>query len=328
MVEIIICWETNIKGTICRIESKDYYVFPAVSGPVIRCTLKGKFKKDFKLKKDKLYHRDIAVVGDFVDFDMNDDGTGVIHTIAERENYLSRKAPKIRGASFRGERLEQIFAANIDNLFIVGSTSEPVFNNKVIDRLIAIGETAHLNITLIINKCDLDDSEIKYWVKLYEKIGYRVHLVSALTGKGINKLREKVLGKKSLFFGHSGVGKSSLINVLFPHLSLRTGEISSFTDKGTHTTVTSIMIEVQKDTFVIDTPGIREIDPFGIRREDLGHYFREFAGYLNNCKFNTCTHNHEPGCAVIDAVESNIISAERYDSYLRMLETIEEDILF
>ncbi len=153
-------------------------------------------------------------------------------------------------------------------------------------------------------------------------------MISVLTGKGVDAIKEKLKGKKNLFFGHSGVGKSSLINMLFPQLSLKTGEISSFTDKGTHTTVTSIMIKVDENTYVIDTPGIREIDPFGIRKEDLGHYFIEFINFISECKFNTCTHYHEPGCAVIKAVEDGEITIERYDSYLRMLETIEEDILF
>jgi len=131
-----------------------------------------------------------------------------------------------------------------------------------------------------------------------------------------------------LFWGHSGVGKSSLLDKLFPQLNLETGVISSFTDKGTHTTVTSIMLEVEKGTFIIDTPGVREIDPYGIRKEDLGHYFTEFAEFINNCKFSTCTHHHEPGCAVIKAVENHKISYERYESYLRILDTIEEDIIF
>ncbi len=259
---------------------------------------------------------------------MNEDGTGVIHTIYERKNYLSRKAPRIRGASYRGERLEHVIAANLDNLFIVGSTYEPSFNNKVIDRLLVIGESAHLNVIIIINKLDLGKEEIKDWSKLYSSIGYKVFMLSALNNEGIHELREQLADKKNLFFGHSGVGKSSLINALFPNLELRVGEISSFTEKGTHTTVTSIMIRVANSTFVIDTPGIREIDPYGIKKEDLGHYFVEFSPYISDCKFNTCTHYHEPGCAVIKAVENEEISYKRYESYLKMLETIEEDIIF
>ena len=321
-------WEISIKGIVCRIESKDYYVLLDSTDEIIRCSLKGKFKKDFHLKKDKLYQRDISVVGDYVEFDLNEDGTGVIYSIKERKNYLSRKAPKIRGASYRGERLEQIIAANIDNLFVVGSIKEPMFNNKVIDRLLVMGESAHLKVYIIINKTDLGKEDIKYWAELYKNIGYHVYLVSALNKEGLKEIYAQSEDRKNLFLGHSGVGKSSLINVLFPGLNLRVGEISSFTDKGTHTTVTGTMINVGKNTFVIDTPGIREIEPYGIKKEDLGHYFSEFSRFINDCKFNTCTHFHEPGCAVINAVENGHISLERYESYLRMLETVEEDIIF
>jgi len=260
---------------------------------------------------------------------LNADGTGVIYEIKDRENYLSRKAPKIRGASYRGERLEQIIASNLDHLFIVTSINEPLFNNKVLDRLLIVGETSHISISIIINKSDLDArSDIAEWDELYSRIGYNVFITSTVSNLGIDKLNEKIKGKKNLFFGHSGVGKSSILNKMFPNLDLKVGKISGFKDKGTHTTVTTNMIQVDKSTFVIDTPGIREIDPFGIRKEDLGHYFLEFKDFLNDCRFNTCTHFHEPGCAVIEAVKNGKISNKRYESYLRILETIEEDINF
>ena len=124
------------------------------------------------------------------------------------------------------------------------------------------------------------------------------------------------------------MGKSSLLNSMFPGLNLEIGDISTFTDKGTHKTVTSRMIKIASDTYVIDTPGVREIDPFGIRKEDLGHYFIEFKPFADNCRFNTCTHCHEPGCKVVKAVENNEISESRYESYLRILDTIEEDIIY
>ena len=238
-------------------------------------------------------------------------------------------APRIKGAGFHGERLEQIVAANINNLIIVSSITEPVFNNKTIDRLLVTGESAHLNIFIVINKSDLDNSnQIHEWKNLYEETGYNVIVTSAETGDGIDKLKDYLYGKKNLFFGQSGVGKSSLLNVMYSGLELKTGEISRFTEKGTHTTVTSIMIKMDKDTYIIDTPGIREIAPYGLKKEDLGHYFIEFLNYINNCKFNTCTHFHEPGCAVIDAVENGNVSPHRYDSYLRILETIEEENIY
>jgi ribosome biogenesis GTPase len=260
---------------------------------------------------------------------MNKDGTGVIYQVLPRKNYLSRKAIKTRGASYRGERLEQIIAANIDNIFIVTSILEPDFNNKTLDRFLVSCESARITPIIIINKSDLADKAIsEYWKKLYEDIGYKVFLTSVLLESGINEIKEYLKRKKNLFWGQSGVGKSSILNVLYPELELKTGEISSYTSKGIHTTVTSTMVNIGDSTYIIDTPGIREIDPYGIKKEDVGHFFPEFQKYLRNCRFNTCTHHHEPDCAVINALENDEISAERYDSYLRILDTIEKDINF
>jgi ribosome biogenesis GTPase len=270
---------------------------------------------------------DIVVVGDYIDYELNRDGSGVINKIEARRNYLSRKAPKIKGSSYRGERLEQIIASNMDNLFIVSSVAEPPFNYKSLDRLLVAGESSGTDISIIFNKTDLDDGTfIDFWSELYKKIGYNVFLTSVVTNEGIDEVKKHLQGKKNLFFGQSGVGKSSLLNSMFSELTLKTGVISSFTDRGTHTTVTGVMIKVDPETYIIDTPGIREIAPYGITKEDLSHYFIEFSEIQKNCKFNTCTHSHEPGCAVTEAVQNGDISEERYDSYLRILETIEEDV--
>ncbi|NWF88546.1 MAG: ribosome small subunit-dependent GTPase A [Ignavibacteriaceae bacterium] len=295
----------------------------------MRCSLKGKYKKDFQLKKSKLYHTDIVTVGDEVSLDLNNDGSGIIHTIGERRNYLSRKAPRIRGASYRGERLEQVVASNIDNFFIISSVDEPPFNNRVIDRFIVAGESSNINMVIIINKIDLDDmNKMDTWINLYDNIGYNVIKTSTLNSTGLPELASLLKNKTNIFWGQSGVGKSSLLNKIYPHLNLETSPISNSTFKGVHTTVTSKLFEVETDTFLIDTPGIREIDPFGIKKEDLSHYFIEFKAYAAECKFSTCTHHHEPDCKVRRAVEQSKISKERYDSYLRLLETIEEDIIF
>jgi ribosome biogenesis GTPase len=295
----------------------------------ILCSLRGKFKKDYEMKKDKLFFTDFIAVGDYVEFEINKDLTGVITKIEERRNHLSRKLPKVRGASYRGERLEQVVAANIDNVIIITSVTSPDFNNRVLDRFLAAAESSQLKVIIVLNKIDLDQSDLaNEWKKLYEGIGYKFILTSAETNAGISLLKEELKNAKNLFWGHSGVGKSSLLNKMYPELNLKIGEISQFSSKGTHTTVTSVMIKVEENTFIIDTPGIREIDPYGIRKSDLGHYFIEFSNYINRCKFNTCTHHHEPGCAVIEAVENNLISTERYDSYLRILDTIEDDLNF
>jgi ribosome biogenesis GTPase len=321
--------EKSIKGRIVRIESKDYYVL-SQKDEVIRCYLRGKFQKEFELKKDKLYTLDIAAVGDFVDFKINEDRTGVIEKLYERENHISRKAPRIKGASYRGERLEQIIAANVDNLFIVASIKKPSFNNRSIDRLLVTAESSQIKPYLIINKIDLDKhNSAEKWKEFYEEIGYKVFLTSIQQTNSVFEEMKKHLNQKvSLFWGHSGVGKSSILNTLFPHLNFKVKEISNYSSKGTHTTVTVSMEKVGENTFVIDTPGIREIDPYGITKENLSHYFIEFLPFMQDCKFNTCTHHHEPGCAIIKAVENGKIFPERYESYLNLLNTIEEDLHF
>ena len=296
---------------------------------MIRCSLKGKFQKIYSHKKDKLYFLDIAAVGDSVEYELNKDGTGVIYKIHQRRNYISRKAPRIKGAGTRGERLEQIIAANIDNLVIVSSAVNPKLNNRLIDRLVVTAESSSINSIIVINKIDLDhDNEYKEWKVLYNEIGYDVFPTCSIDYHGINELKVQLNAKVNLFWGQSGVGKSSLLNALFPELKLKVAEISQSTLKGKHTTVTVLMQNVGNNTFVMDTPGIREIDPYGTKKEDLGHYFKEFVNYIDQCKFNTCTHNHEPGCAVVDAFQNGLINPERYMSYLNILETIEEDLIF
>ncbi len=295
----------------------------------VRCSLRGKFKIDYNLKKDKLYKVDLAVVGDSVEYEMNNDGTGVIKEIFERRNYLSRKAPKLKGSGYRGERLEQVIAANIDNLFIVNSVKDPVFNNKVVDRIIVAGESSHLKIIILINKVDLGlTDEINKFIELYQNLDYKVILTCAKFGTGLNDVRKELIGKRNIFWGHSGVGKSSILNGIYPKLNLKTAEISKATSKGKHTTVTSLLLEVEDNTFIIDTPGVREIDPYGITKENLSHYFVEFHPFIKDCRFNTCTHFHEPECGVTGAVDNGLVSYERYESYLNILETIEEDMIF
>ncbi len=288
--------------------------------------LRGKFKQDIVRKRERILLGDYAVVGDIVDIEQKQDYP-VITKVYPRKNFISRKAPRMKGAGYRGDRLEQILVSNISFFVVVTSVYKPFFNNKVLDRFLIIGESSKIPTIIVINKTDLDpDNLIEEWVYLYRETGYKVILTSAETGEGIEELGEELKGKTSFFWGQSGVGKSTLLNSVYPSLNLTTGEISEFTNKGKHSTVAVRMINTGENTFIIDTPGVREIDPYGVLKEDLGHYFIEFELHINNCKYNTCTHNHEPDCAVIAAVEAGQISAERYDSYLRMLETVEEDM--
>lgn len=260
---------------------------------------------------------------------MNADNTGVIIEIISRKNYLSRKAPKIRGASYRGERLEQIIAANIDEVFIVTSILEPAFNNKTVDRFLIAAESSRIKSNLIINKIDLDSGNAySKWCSFYRGIGYFTIETSTITGNNIETIKKLIKNKKVLFWGPSGVGKSSILNKIFPKLNLKIASISTSTMKGKHTTVTSRLFFMEDETYIIDTPGIREIDPYGIKKEYLGHFFPEFRNFINACRFNTCTHNHEPGCAVLRAVKDSLIPEIRYESYLRILNTIEDDINF
>jgi ribosome biogenesis GTPase len=264
-----------------------------------------------------------------VEFQLNDDGSGVIESIQERKNFLSRKAPKIKGAGVKGERLEQVIASNLDTLYIIVSVDQPEFNNKTLDRFLIVGESASLKTKIVLNKTDLLFSdEFDEIIALYESIGYEVLLCSTVSGKGMDELKSSCRGKTSLFWGPSGVGKSSILTAMYPALALETGTISAFHNKGKHTTVTVWMHTVEPETFIIDTPGVREIEPYGIKKEDLGHYFPEFVPFLNECKYNTCTHNHEPECAIVKAVENEEISPERYDSYLRILATTEKEERF
>lgn len=317
-----------ILGRIIKIESKDYYVQTS-SKEVIRCSLRGKFRKDLQHKKDKLLTLDVAVLGDWVNYSNLSDDIGVIESIDQRKNYLSRKAGKARGSLKRGERREQIIASNIDTLFVVTSIKSPVFNNRFLDRVLVSAESSKIEVKIVINKIDLDDRKmVPMWEQFYSNIGYKVFKISATNKVGLREVKENLDGKVNLFWGKSGVGKSTLLNALYPSLDFNVNEVSEYSDKGKHTTVTGEMREVEENTFIVDTPGIREIDPYGIKKEDLCHYFNEFVPFIHACKFNTCIHEHEPGCAVVEAVERGEISFERYESYLNLLNTIEDDMIY
>jgi len=317
-----------MKGIVTRVESKDYYVLyhDGQGDKEIRCYLRGKLKLEAEWKREKLLYTDLVVVGDYVEFEINEDGTGVIEKIPERKNYLSRKAPFIKGVSEKGKRFEQIIAANIDYTFCVVSIDKPKFNNRALDRMLVTAESCETTPIIVINKYDLVKKKKRdFWNELYTTLGYKVIRSSTVTGQGIDEIKELIKGKTSVFIGHSGVGKSSILNQLDPRINQKVGEVSEVWNKGRHTTVTARLFKLDENTFVIDTPGVREIEPYGLTREDITHYFREIAIVARDCKFNTCTHTHEPECAVKEAVEDEIIPYERYESYLRLIETLDEE---
>lgn len=317
-----------MKGIVTRVESKDYYVLynDGEGDKEIRCFLRGKLKLEAEWKKEKLLYTDLVVVGDYVEFELNEDGTGVIEKIPERKNYLSRKAPFIKGVSEKGKRFEQIIAANIDYSFCVVSVDKPKFNNRVLDRMLVTVESCEITPIIVINKYDLVKKKKRdFWYDLYTTLGYKVIRSSTITGQGIDEIKDLIKNKTSVFIGHSGVGKSSILNQLDPRINQKVGEVSEAWNKGRHTTVTARLFKLDDNTFVIDTPGVREIEPYGLTREDITHYFREIAIVARNCKFNSCTHTHEPDCAVKEAVEEEIIPYERYESYLRLVESLDEE---
>ena len=272
------------------------------------CRIKGKFRiKGIQTTNP-------IAVGDVVDFEMEpNSGNGVINNLHERKNYIIRKSINL-------SRQSQIIAANMDQAFLVVTLVSPRTSLGFIDRFLATAEAYHIPSTLIFNKLDLFNESgleiLDEYKSIYENIGYPCYAVSALEGTNMQQLQDLLKEKTTLFSGHSGVGKSSLINVLLPGRDIRTGEVSESSDKGQHTTTFAEMHQLPFGGYLIDTPGIRELGIFDIRPEELGHYFREIRDRMQDCKFHNCRHVNEPGCAVMKAVEEGEIELSRYESYL------------
>jgi ribosome biogenesis GTPase len=253
-------------------------------------------------------------VGDVVDFEMEPEmGTGVITHLHPRKNYIIRKSINLSKQS-------QIIAANLDQALLVVTLASPRTSLGFIDRFLVTAEAYDIPAKLIFNKLDLFSGEgleiLADYEAIYENIGYPCYEVSALTGTNINQVQELLKDKVTLFSGHSGVGKSSLINVLLPQLELRTGEVSEWSDKGMHTTTFAEMFELPQGGYIIDTPGIRELGVIDIEKHELGRYFPEIRALMADCRFKNCRHINEPGCAVLQAVENGDIELSRYESYL------------
>ena len=240
-------------------------------------------------------------------------GTGVITKLLPRKNYIIRKSINL-------SKQAQIIAANLDQAFLVVTLASPRTSLGFIDRFLVTAEAYDVPASLIFNKLDLFSDEgleiLADYKAVYEKIGYPCYDVSALGGTGIEQVAGLLKDKVTLFSGHSGVGKSSLINALLPDLKLRTTEISEWHDKGMHTTTFAEMFELPQGGYIVDTPGIRELGIIDIEKNELGHFFPEMRARLNQCKYNSCRHINEPGCAVIKAVEDGEIELSRYESYL------------
>jgi ribosome biogenesis GTPase len=296
-----------MQGLITK-STGSWYQVQTPDGQKFDCRIKGKFRIKGITTTNPL------AVGDVVDFDMEpEQETGVITNLHQRKNYIIRKSINL-------SKQGQIIAANLDQALLVVTLASPRTSLGFIDRFLVTAEAYDIPAMLVFNKLDLFSGEgleiLADYRAIYEDIGYPCYEVSALAGTNIDQVQEILKDKVSLFSGHSGVGKSSLINVLLPLLALRTSEVSEWSDKGTHTTTFAEMFELPQGGFIIDTPGIRELGVIDIEKHELGRFFPEMRIRMQDCRFNNCRHINEPGCAVLEALENGEIELSRYESYL------------
>lgn len=288
-----------------------WYTVKTDGGDIIDCKIKGAFR----LKGIRTTNP--VAVGDYVRLMTNREGTAFIFSIDERKNHIVRRASNLSKQS-------QIIAANLDQALLLVTVNYPLTTTTFMDRFLACGEAYDVPVVLVFNKIDLlNEEELqaqRKLISLYSGIGYVCKEISAGTGEGVDDLRQLVEGKVSLLSGHSGVGKSTLINRLIPDVKLRTAKISPAHNTGMHTTTFSEMIEMPEGGYLIDTPGIKGFGFFDIEPAEMTSYFREFFEISKECQFNDCTHIHEPGCAVLKALEEKRIALSRYQSYLSMLQ--------
>ncbi|MFI5157802.1 MAG: ribosome small subunit-dependent GTPase A [Sphingobacteriales bacterium] len=285
-----------------------WYQVQTPDGQIVDCRIKGKFRT-----KGIVTTNPIAV-GDVVDFDMEpEQESGVITNLQQRKNYIIRKSINL-------SKQAQIIAANLDQALLIVTLASPRTSLGFIDRFLVTAEAYDIPARLIFNKLDLFSDEglevLAYYKDVYEKVGYPCFEVSALERTNIEVVQELLKDKVTLFSGHSGVGKSSLINRLLPDLDLRTNQISDWSEKGMHTTTFAEAFELPQGGFIIDTPGIRELGVIDIEQQELSHFFPEMRQRMHHCRFSNCRHINEPGCAVLEALENGEIEPSRYDSYL------------
>jgi ribosome biogenesis GTPase len=285
-----------------------WYQVQTPDGKRYDCRIKGKFR----IKG--LTTTNPVAVGDKVDFELEpEQQQGVITKLYDRRNYIIRKSINL-------SKQAQIIAANLDQAFLVVTLASPRTSLGFIDRFLVTAEAYDIPASLVYNKLDMFSDEgleiLAEYKAVYERLGYPCYEVSALVGTNIPELRERLKDKITLFSGHSGVGKSSLMNAILPDLDLRTMEISEWSDKGMHTTTFAEMYDLPGGGSIIDTPGIRELGVIDIEQQELSHFFPEMRNRMNQCRFNNCRHINEPGCAVLEALENGDIEPSRYDSYL------------
>lgn len=304
-------------GTVYK-STGSWYTVKNELGIVYECRIKGKFRmKDIKSTNP-------IAVGDVVDFELetdNDQTSGIIHKIHDRHNYIVRKSVNL-------SKQTHIIASNIDQVFLLITLNNPPTLPSFIDRFLVTTEAYSIKAILLFNKVDTYDDEmlgeVKYLAHVYRKIGYECIGISASTGKNVDKVKGMMKGKTSMFAGHSGVGKSTLVNAIEPGLGLKTKEISTQHSQGQHTTTFAEMFDLKFGASIIDTPGIKGFGIVDMDKEEIGDYFPEFFALKQGCKFNNCMHVEEPKCAVKDALEQDEVAYSRYRSYLQILEGDDE----
>ena len=292
-----------------------WYTVLTDGGSTVDCKIKG----NFRLKG--IRSTNPVAVGDRVEIIRNREGTAFITSICDRKNYIIRKSSNLSKQS-------HIIAANVDQAFLIVTVDYPQTSTTFIDRFLASAEAYNVPVTIIFNKVDLfkgdEERYLDMMVNLYETVGYTCLKVSAETEEGLQQLLPLLEGKITLFSGNSGVGKSTLLNKIVPGAELRTAEISDAHNTGMHTTTFSEMLSLGDGGWVIDTPGIKGFGTFNMEPEEICGYFKEIFRFSKDCRFSNCTHTHEPGCAVRQAVEDHYIAESRYASYLSMLDDKEE----
>lgn len=279
-----------------------------------------KVKGNFRLKG--IRSTNPVAVGDGVEISVNAEGQALITAIDDRRNYIVRRSTNLSKQS-------HIIAANVDQAFLVVTVAHPETATTFIDRFLASAEAYSVPVVLVFNKTDLLSAEERRYqelmVRLYETVGYECRQVSAATGEGTDDLRTLLGDRVTLLSGNSGVGKSTLLNLLIPGAGARVADISDAHDTGMHTTTFSEMMPLPGGGWIIDTPGIKGFGSFDMEPEEIGSYFKEIFKFSKDCRFNNCTHTHEPGCAVRKAVEDHYIAESRYRSYLSMLQDKDEN---
>lgn len=292
-----------------------WYVVKNEVGEEMNARIKGKFKID------NITSTNPVAVGDVVVVDKEDGEESIVITkIQDRKNYITRQSP-------HNKHLHHIVASNLDQSILLATLKEPKTSTGFIDRFLVASEAYHVPAIIVFNKSDLykakENTTFDKIKSIYQNIGYRVYSMSINENKGIDEVNELLKDKTTLLSGHSGVGKSSFINTIFPENALKTQAVSGWSGKGLHTTTFAEMFDLPFGGKIIDTPGMREFAMMDIEPHELSHYFPEMKALINDCRFNNCMHIEEPGCAVKAAVEENKISPERYISYLNILGTID-----